>query len=154
MRRRTFASTWFRRVAGGGAGLLVLALAACDNPVDLSSHSRPVQLVVLESDVVVYDSTAEPQPLALSVGAGAAVRFEFRDRQGRPVDPGTAYYLVLDIPAGAPLTFQPVEPGSFAGMLTATGPTSVTVRVRYMHGRVGRGHSDFDYLLEVVAGGS
>jgi hypothetical protein len=133
--------------------LAAAALAGCTNPVDPTGHRRPAGVVVFSGGEIVYESAQPAAPLTLPVGTPVAVRFEFRDAQDSPVAGGDDYYLRIDVPAGAALSFVADEPGAFTGTLTAGAAGNTTVLVRYMHGRVGRGHSDFDHAMTIAAGG-
>jgi hypothetical protein len=126
---------------------LVVVLAGCSNPVSSETHVRPTgfEISVGGQPLVAESNGALTGSLTLVVNQqlGPAT-VQFRSPAG-PVMPATDYFLEIEFANGAIVQFTPASPGGFTGTFRGLAPGATTMRVRWMHGRVGSPRAHHDY---------
>jgi hypothetical protein len=137
----------------------VLALAACSNPVSSGDHTRPLGVEVVGDGGVLIRALAasrEANPVItgqLTVQAGeqtAPLTVRFLAAGGEAIPPPQGYYLRVTSGNPGIVTWQQATEGEFGGRLVGVGAGSSTLVFDFMHGAVGRGHSDQSFTLPVT----
>jgi hypothetical protein len=124
-----------------------LALAACTNPVSPETHVSPTGFEILQNGQVVVAEQNGSLTGNLTLQAGQTlgpVTVRFRDG-ANVVAPDASYFLEVAVANEAIVRFTPSSPGALTGSFQALAPGATTMRVRWMHGRVGSPRAHHDY---------
>jgi hypothetical protein len=124
-----------------------VALGACTNPVTPESHVSPTGFEILQNGQVVVAEQNGSLTGSLTLQAGQTlgpVTVRFRDG-ANVVAPDPSYFLEVAVANEAIVRFAPTTPGALTGSFQALSPGTTTMRVRWMHGRVGSPRAHHDY---------
>jgi len=127
--------------------LAILLLGACTNPVSPEPHVRPTGFdILLGGERVVWEQDgALGGALVLPAGATLGpVTVQFREG-ANIVAPADDYFLEIVMANEAVARFTPTTPGALTGTFHGVAPGATTMRVRWMHGRVGSPRAHHDY---------
>jgi hypothetical protein len=132
------------------AGMAALTVAGCTNPVGDGGHLSPDGVVIRQGAEVVASHLGTTVTGQVTVQAGEAtptltVQWMSGDTE---VTPPHGYYLEVDPQPQA--QWVPDAPGAFSGRVQGITPGSTNLRFKWMHGAVGRGHSDATRTIPVV----
>jgi len=129
----------------------VAAAAACENPVG-AAHEQ-VGGVVLRTgaqDLVTVTGLGTTGGVTLQAGQQTAeVTVQFLDEDGEPIT-RSGYYLVVESSNPAVVTWQATAEGAFTGRIRAHAAGAAQLRLEYWHGRVGSGHMDKRFGVDVA----
>lgn len=131
---------------------VLMAAAACTNPVGSGTHVRPdgFEIVAAGQTLVTESAGTLSGTLELTVGqelGPATVQF-FRGTE--VVTPSANYFLEIEFANGTVARFTPTAAGAFTGTFQGLAVGTTTMRVRWMHGRVGSPRAHHDYQSPAV----
>lgn len=129
------------------AAAVVLATATGCRSISEADHMDPDHVLVQVGGQTVAMATEATANGVLTVQADQIlepVSAIFVDGGGQTIDIPTGFWVDVRIADTTVAAFQPTEAGAASGELRGRQEGATAVEIWLMHGRVGRGHSDWE----------